>query len=211
MFRGFLDESDTKVEILEALFNSCPSKNSDKISAISNLVMQISGETRHIYLKKLATCLTNDHNNHDILDLHVYFVAEISLNLANECQFFDNEIFLRAFSEIINEGNQESEIAVSIIPIAAVEYRLFNFCVLINFLCQRKNPPKALFTEILKEYMSESFCKTRPDLNRLRIFAENTLGSTFWPSPKSRFGPGAGGPPDLMNMLQGLLGTQMKL
>lgn len=198
---------------MDALFQSSPSKNSDQLSTILNIILQISGETRHLYLNKLAVCLTSDEReNSELLDLHIYFIIEFSLNLAKELQFFDNEYFLKAISAIINnEKKESSEQSDSIAPIEASEYRLFNFCVLINYLCQRKNPPKALFMEILNEYLPESVCKSRPDFNRMRSFAETTLGQAFWPAPKSRFGPGAGGPPaDLMNMLQGLLGPQMR-
>lgn len=211
MFRGILDESDRKTEILNSLFQSSPSNNSDHLSTILNIILQISGETRQFYLKKLAVCLTSERENSELLDLHIYFISEFSLNLSKECQFFDNEYFLKAISLIINNEVNDSEHSDPITPIEAAEYRLFNFCVLINYLCQRKSPPKALFSEILNEYLPEYVCKTRPDLNRLRSFTETSLGQTFWPAPKSRFGAGAGGPPgDLMNMLQGLLGPHMK-
>lgn len=195
---------------MDALFQSSPSNNSDHLSTILNIILQISGETRQFYLKKLAVCLTSERENSELLDLHIYFISEFSLNLSKECQFFDNEYFLKAVSSIINLVEEDSVQSESITPIEAIEYRLFNFCVLINYLCQRKNPPKALFNEILNEYLPESACKTRPDLNRLRSFTQTALGEAFWPAPKSRFGAGLGGAPDLMNMLQGLLGPQMR-
>lgn len=191
---------------MNSLFESSPAANSDKLSTISSVILQVSGETRQLYLKKLAECLTSERENSELLHLHIYFIAELSLNLSKECQFFDNEYFLKAISSILNKDSEQAD---TIAPVEADKYRLFNFCVLINYLCQRKSPSKALFTEILNEYLPEAACKMRPDMNRLRLFAENALGQTFWPAPKSR--PGAGGPPaDLMNMLQGLLGPQMR-
>ena len=196
---------------MDSLFESSPSNNSDKISTILNIILQISGETRQFYLIKLAVCLTSERDNYELLDLHIYFISELSLNLSKECQFFDNELFLQKISSILNNETQDSEQSDGISPIESGEYRLINFCILINYLCQRKSPPKALFIEILNEYLPESACKIRPELNRLRSLTETALGQTFWPAPKSRFGPGAGGPPsDLMNMLQGLLGPQMR-
>lgn len=191
------------------MFESNPSGNSDKISAIANIILQLSGESRQSSLKKFSTCLVSKSEDAEILSLHTYFITELSLNLTKECQFFDNEYFLKCISSSIN--GQEIDQMEAISPVEALEFKLVNFCILINYLCQRKSPPKALFMEILNEFLPESVCKMRSDLARLRSFTENSLAEAFWPAPKSRFGPGAGGPPaDLMNMLQGLLGPQMR-
>ena len=201
--RNILESSEFKGEILESIFTSNPSGNSEKISAIANLILQLSGEARQENLQKFAACLTSSTES-EIVDLHNYFIAEFSLTLTKECQFYDNEIFLRLISSFVN--GKECDQTESIAPIESEQFHLFNFCVLMNYLCQRKNPPKALFTQILNEYLPEKLCKTRSDLNRLRILVENALSQTFWPSPKARGGP----PADLMNMLQGLLGPQMR-
>lgn len=191
------------------IFDSDPSENSDKLSAVANIILQLSGEARQNSLQRFASCLTSQSQDNEIINLHLYFISELSLTLTKECQFFDNEYFLKCISSSIN--GQEIDQMESIAPINAQELRLINFCILVNYLCQRKSPPKTLFTEILNEYLPESACKMRSDLARLRSFAEVSLSETFWPAPKSRYGAGAGGPPaDLMNMLQGLLGPQMR-
>lgn len=204
-----INDSSSQSEIVELLFASNPSGNSDKLSAISNVILQLSGESRQAFLQKFANCLTSQREEPEIVALHAFFISEFSLNLTKECQFYDNELFLKAVSYAVN--GQEIDQTDSIVPIEVQEFRLFNFCVLLNYLCQRKSPPKALFSEILNEYLPESLCKMQPELARLRTFAENGVSQTFWPAPKARQGPGAGGPPpDLMNMLQGLLGPQMR-
>lgn len=191
------------------IFDSNPSENSDKLSAMANIILQLSGETRQSSLQKYSTCLTLKSENAEITNTHVYFISEVSLNLTKECQFFDNEHFLKCISSCLN--GQDVDQNDSIAPIESQEFKLVNFCILINYLCQRKNPPKTLFIEILNEYLPESACKMRSDLARLRSFTETSLAEVFWPAPKARYGPGAGGPPpDLMNMLQGLLGPQMR-
>lgn len=208
-FSEIIDDSSSQSEVVELLFASSPSGNSDKLAAISNLILQLSGEARQTSLHKFASCLTAKCEDPEIVGLHVFFISELSLNLTKECQFYDNEIFLKAVSAAIN--GKEIDQADSIAPIDSQEFRLFNFCVLTNYLCQRKSTSKALFTEILNEYLPESFCKMNASLARLRSFSESSLSETFWPAPKPRYGPGAGGPPpDLMNMLQGLLGPQMR-
>ena len=85
----------------------------------------------------MATCLTSERKNSEDLPLHIYFISELSLNLSKECQFFDNEYFLKNISSFINDGSEDSEQSDEISPIQADEYRLFNFCVFITYLCQR--------------------------------------------------------------------------
>ena len=157
-------------------------------------------------MSKFAVCLTGS-TDEESLTLHLYYIAELSLHLVKELQFFDNVHFLGNLSAIIN-GTSFDEEDDSVAPVEKSEYRLVNFCILVNFLCQRKAPPKSLFIDIVNEYLPESVCKLNPDMAKLRSFAENSLGAVFWPAPRPRYGgPGAGGPPpDLMNMLQGLLG-----
>ena len=191
------------------ILSSDPSENSDKLSAAANIILQLSDEARQNSLQKYASCLTAKSQDAEIINLHLYFISELSLNLTNRCQFFDNEYFLKCISSSIN--GQKIDHLENIAPIDVQELRIVNFCILMNYLCQRKNPPKTLFTEILNEYLPESACKMRSDLARLRSFAEASLSETFWPAPKSRYDAGAGGPPaDLMNILQGLLGPQMR-
>lgn len=191
------------------ILDSDPSGNSDKLSATANIIFQLSGETRHNSLQKFASCLAAKSQDSEIINVHLYFISELSLNLTKECQFYDNEYFLKCVSSSIT--GQEIDQMESITPIDVQELRLVNFCILLHYLCQRKNPSKTLFTEILNEYLPEPACKMRSDLARLRSFADASLSETFWPAPKPRYGAGAGGPPaDLMNMLQGLLGPQMR-
>lgn len=203
-----LDDSDIKFEIFNLIFDSNPSGNSDKLSAMANIILQLSNERRQNSLQKFATCLISKKENVEMNNIHVYFISELSLNLTKECQFFDNEYFLKCISSSVNGQNFDEN--DGIIPVEAQEFKLVNFCILVNYLCQRKSPPKALFLEILNEYLPESVCKIRSDLARLRSFSESSLADIFWPAPKSRYGSGAGGPSDLMNMLQGLLGPQMR-
>ena len=201
-----LNDSDIKFEIFNLIFDSNPSGNSDKLSAMANIILQLSDELRKSSLQKFVTCLTSKKEDVEINNIHVYFISELSLNLTKECQFFDNEYFLKCISSSIN--GQDIDQNDSIIPVKGQEFKLVNFCILINYLCQRKSPPKTLFLEILNEYLPESTCKMRSDLARLRSFTETSLAETFWPAPKPRFGSGP--PADLMNMLQGLLGPQMR-
>jgi hypothetical protein len=176
---------------------------------MANIILQLAGEARQSSLQKFSTCLTSKIENAEFTSVHSYFISEISLNLTKECQFFDNEYFLKCVSSSLN--GQDVDQNDSIVPVEAQEFKLVNFCILINYLCQRKSPPKTLLMEILNVYLPESACKMRSDLARLRSFTETSLAETFWPAPKPRSGPGAGGPPaDLMNMLQGLLGPQMR-
>ena len=169
--------------------------------------MQLSGEKRISSLSKFSNCLSADRQIPDLISLHAYFLADLSLNLIKAGQFYDNECFLKTFSSTINGADVDN--AEMIAPIESEDLRLFNLCVLLNYLCQRKSPTKALFLEILNQYLPESICNNNSELNRLRYFAENSLGQVFWPAPKPRSVSG-GPPPDLMNMLQGLLGPQMR-
>lgn len=202
-----LNDSDIKFEIFNLIFDSNPSGNSDKLSAMANIILQLSDELRQSSLQKFATCLISKKEDVEINNIHVYFISELSLNLTKECQFFDNEYFLKCMSSSINGQDVDQNDSI-VVPVEAQGFKLVNFCILINYLCQRKSPPKALFLEILNEYLPESACKMRSDLARLRSFTETSLAETFWPASKRS---GASGPPaDLMNMLQGLLGPQMR-
>lgn len=186
---------------MDTIFASNPSGNAEKLSAIANIILQLAGDSRQAYMEKFAECLTSQS---ELIDLHIYFISEFSLTLTKECQFYDNECFLKCVSSLIN--GKECDQSEGIAPIESEQFRLFNFCVLMNYLCQKKNPSKPLFTQILNEYLPETLCKSQTDKNRLRTFVENSLSQTFWPAPKARAGP----PADLMNMLQGLLGPQMR-
>lgn len=188
--------------------------NSEKLSGCASMIVQLVGDSRREYLVKYANELLKvPAESVEAFDLHTYFLAELSLTLVKESQFSDNEHFLTAISTFINGSSNEGSQSEYISPLDKPEYRLFNFCILMHYLCQRKAPPKAVFTEIINEYLPESMCKLNLNLNRLRNFCETSLLQTFWPTSnaKSRHGPGAGGPPpDLLNMLQGLMGGQAR-
>lgn len=190
------------------IINSNITGNLEKLTYSANLILQLSGNERLVFLKKLSIHLASERTCHDFVNIHIYFLVELSVNLMKEGQFYDNEYFLRMFSEIINA--KEADQSETISPIEIPEFKLFNFCLLLNYLCQRKSPPKSLFVDILNHYLPDSDCRTNSDLARIRSLSESTLGQVFWPAPKPRPGQGSSAPPDLMSMLQGLLGPQMK-
>lgn len=190
------------------IINSNITGNLEKLTYSANLILQLSGNERLVFLKKLSILLASERTCHDFVNIHIYFLVELSVNLMKEGQFYDNEYFLRMFSEIINAKEDDQSETIS--PIEIPEFKLFNFCLLLNYLCQRKSPPKSLFVDILNYYLPDSDCRTNSDLARIRSLTESTLGQVFWPAPKPRSGQGSSAPPDLMSMLQGLLGPQMK-
>lgn len=177
----------------------------EKLSSTATLAVQLSGSKRLGSFEKYAQVLASGRDDPETLALHMYFVAELSLALVKESQFVDCESFLRSFSVAVNGPTAADSELVSGVEDSTL--RLFNFCVLVLYLCQRKSPPKAMLTELLNEYLPEATCRNRPDLNKIRNFVETSLMASFWASAKPR--PGAGGPPaDLLNMLQGLLGPR---
>ena len=162
-----------------------------KLSSAINLIMQMPNGLQEAYLAQFSKILANKTHN----DTHMYFLMEISLALIRDKRFADCEIFLKAF-----QGNNGLE------PTEDLMWKPYNFCLLVFHVCQRSGASQSLFFEIIDEYLPEVQCSHRPDLNQVRLFVLENVREAFWPTPKSRQSAG-GPPPDLMNMLQGLMGS----
>ena len=162
--------------------------NGDLLAATSTAIVQVSNAKRVGLLEELASIIASE-----ACDVHVHYLCQVSVALIRDGQFGDAEVFLKKIVATI--GAFEGEVPSTIAPVAKPEWNLVNFCILLHALLQRKAPPRTLFTELLKEYLTE--------YPALSASIETTLIPVYWPSPRAR---AAGGPPpDLMNMLSGLL------
>ncbi len=171
------------------------SGNGDTLAACCTLVIQVTSATRLELLTRLASLLTASKV---AVKVNLIYILEVSVALIKDGQFSDLEAFFKALLAGIEETE---ELEGGVICVKAEEWRLVNFCLLLSQLCQRKAPPKALLSELCNEYLK--------DEDGLRQLVEASLLPVYWPAPKTRGASHAGGPPpELMNMLSGLLGSR---
>lgn len=206
IFSNLLDDASNRESLVQKLiYSPALGYDAEKLSSVGSFILTLIGDKRRQYLRVFAAHLAAEVNE-ETTKLQMYFVGELSLALIKATQFADCDSFLRAFSSAVN-GKEAADEIVS--PVESSSRALFNFCLLMMYLCQRRNPPKAVLQEILNEYLPEAKCKQQLELSKLRAFVETSLVETYWPAPRARMPMGMGGaPPDLLNMLQGLMGSQ---
>ncbi len=181
-----------KAEVIDALLNSNISGNGNVLAATCTLCIQVTSAARLELLTRLASILTLKHEK-----VNLFYLVEVSVALIKDGQFSDLDAFFKAVLAAL--PTEEFEDGTAAVKDEA--WRLVNFCLLLSQVCQRKAPSKALFADLCSEYLK--------DEERLRQGVESALLPVYWPAPKARASANAGGPPpDLMNMLSGLMGSR---
>lgn len=167
------------------------------MAATCTLCVQVTSAARCEFLGRLATILISVADaDASAKDANQFYLVEVAVALIKDGQFEDLNGYLKAVVNGLAGKNEDVEVvgAGQFSCVNDPQWRMVNFCVLLAQLCQRK-APKSLFTELCNEY-----CR---DQDRLRQAVEAALVPVYWPAPKPR---ATGPPPDLMNMLSGLLG-----
>ena len=183
-----------RANVLDALLNYDIAGNGDVLAATSTLCIQVTSAARLDFLTRLASILTSRYEA-----VHLVYIVEVSVALFKDGQFGDADGFLKAICAGLSSKTAEVEDGSHCVTDS--EWRLVNFCILLGQLCQRKSPPKSLLTDLCNEYLKND--------DFLRQAVEAAVLPVYWPAPKARGSAHAGGPPpELMNMLSGLLGAR---